>query len=90
MSTITITRAATADEMGAEIDRRGEIIERLETDLRHWREECGKLHSQLERFREKRNKITATLILSEVALKHGDVRDGTLHLSDAIKLMSNI
>lgn len=26
-------------------------IERLETNLRHWREECGKLHSQIDRHR---------------------------------------
>ena len=48
MAVITTTRAATADEMGAEIDRRGAVIERLETNLRHWREECGKLHARLD------------------------------------------
>lgn len=53
MAVITMTRAATADEMGAEIDRRGAVIERLETDLRHWREECGKLHSELDLAEEK-------------------------------------
>lgn len=47
MSVITVTRAATPDEISAEMDRRGAVIERLETDLRHWREECGKLHARL-------------------------------------------
>jgi hypothetical protein len=28
------------------MDRRGSVIERLETNVRHWREECGKLHAQ--------------------------------------------
>ena len=49
MTIITVSRAATADEVAAEMDRRGAAIERLETNLRHWREECGKLHSQLDR-----------------------------------------
>lgn len=62
MSTITITRAATADEMGAEIDRRGAVIERLETDLRHWREECGKLHARIDGFSAE--KFTAELMLA--------------------------
>ena len=35
------------------MDRRCAVIERLETDLRHWREECGKLHSQLDAAEEK-------------------------------------
>lgn len=30
----------------AEMDRRGAVIERLETNVRHWREECGKLHAR--------------------------------------------
>ena len=33
--------------------RRSAVIEKLETDLRHWREECGKLHSQLDAANEK-------------------------------------
>jgi len=49
----TTTRLATPDEIAAEMDRRGAVIERLETDLRHWREECGKLHSQLDAVNEK-------------------------------------
>lgn len=48
MTIISVTRAATPDEIAAEMDRRGAAIERLETDLRHWKEECGKLHSQLD------------------------------------------
>lgn len=62
VSTITITRAATADEMGAEIDRRGEVIERLETALRHWREECGKLHAQLHRENAEARRLSGCLI----------------------------
>lgn len=46
MAIITVTRAATPDEISAEMDRRGAVIERLETAVRHWREECGKLHAQ--------------------------------------------
>ena len=53
MTIITVSRAATPDEISAEMDRRGAVIERLETDLRHWREECGKLHSQLDTANEK-------------------------------------
>lgn len=53
MTIITISRAATPDEVAAEMDRRGALIERLETNLRHWREECGKLHSQLDAAEEK-------------------------------------
>lgn len=53
MSVIAVTRAATPDEVSAEMDRRGAVIERLETDLRHWREECGKLHSRLDAAEEK-------------------------------------
>ena len=53
MSSFHVTRPATPDEMAAEIDRRGAVIERLETDLRHWREECGKLHSSLAAAEEK-------------------------------------
>jgi len=53
MSIITVCRAATPDEITAEMDRRGAVIERLETNLRHWREECGKLHSQLDAANEK-------------------------------------
>jgi hypothetical protein len=48
----TTTRLATPDEIAAEIDRRGAVIERLETNLRHWREECGKLHSSLAKAKE--------------------------------------
>lgn len=53
MTIITVSRAATPDEISAEMDRRGAVIEKLETDLRHWREECGKLHSQLDRAEER-------------------------------------
>ena len=53
MTIITVSRAATPDEISAEMDRRGAVIEKLETDLRHWREECGKLHSQLGAANEK-------------------------------------
>lgn len=53
MTIITVSRAATPEEISAEMDRRGAVIERLETDLRHWREECGKLHSQLDAAEEK-------------------------------------
>lgn len=53
MTVITTTRAATSEEMGAEIDRRGAVIERLETDLRHWREECGKLHARVKKAEER-------------------------------------
>ena len=53
MTVITVSRAATPDEISAELDRRGAVIERLETDLRHWREECGKLHSQLDAAEQK-------------------------------------
>jgi hypothetical protein len=49
MSALTMHRAATTDEIAAEMDRRGVVIEKLETDLWQWREECGKLHSQLGR-----------------------------------------
>ena len=48
MSIITVSRLATPEEIAAEMDRRGEVIEKLETNLRHWREECGKLHARLE------------------------------------------
>lgn len=47
MSTFTVQRLATTDEIAAEMDRRGDVIERLETNVRHWREECGKLHAQI-------------------------------------------
>ncbi|MDE2471083.1 MAG: hypothetical protein KGL35_20645 [Bradyrhizobium sp.] len=47
MSTFTISRLATTDEIAAEMDRRGDVIERLETNVRHWRDECGKLHAQI-------------------------------------------
>lgn len=53
MTVITVSRAATPDEIAAELDRRGTVIEQLETNLRHWREECGKLHSQLDAANEK-------------------------------------
>ena len=53
MTIITVSRAATPDEISAEMDQRGAVIEKLETDLRHWREECGKLHSQLDAANEK-------------------------------------
>lgn len=53
MTIITVSRAATPEEIAAEMDRRGAVIERLETDLRHWREECGKLHSQRDVAEEK-------------------------------------
>ena len=46
MTIITVSRAATTDEISAEMDRRGAVIERLETNVRHWREECGKLHAR--------------------------------------------
>jgi hypothetical protein len=47
LGTFTIQRLATADEIAAEMDRRGAVIEQLETNLRHWREECGKLHAKI-------------------------------------------
>jgi hypothetical protein len=53
MTIFTTTRLATPDEIATEMDRRGAVIERLETDVRHWREECGKLHSQLDAANEK-------------------------------------
>ena len=53
MTIITVSRAATSDEITAEMDRRGVAIEKLEINLRHWREECGKLHSQLDAANEK-------------------------------------
>jgi hypothetical protein len=53
MTIISVSRAATPDEIAAEMDRRGAVIDNLETNLRHWREECGKLHSQLETAEEK-------------------------------------
>ncbi len=53
MSTLIVHRPATPDEIVAEMDRRGVVIERLEVNLRHWREECGKLQSQLDREKEK-------------------------------------
>lgn len=53
MTIITVSRAATPEEIDAEMDRRGALIERLETDLRHWREECGKLHFQLDAVNER-------------------------------------
>lgn len=53
MTIITVSRAATPDEISAEMDRRGAVIECLETNLRHWREECGKLHSRSEAAEEK-------------------------------------
>lgn len=51
MTIITVSRAATPDEISAEMDRRGAAIEHLETNLRHWREEYGKLHAQLDLLR---------------------------------------
>lgn len=53
MSIITVSRAARPDEISAEMDRRGAVIEKLEIDLRHWREKCGKLYSQLDLAQEK-------------------------------------
>lgn len=53
MTIITVSRAATPEEIATEMDRRGAVIERLEIDLRHWREECGKLHSRLCAAEEK-------------------------------------
>lgn len=53
MTIVTVSRAATPAEISAEMDRRGAVIEKLEIDLRHWREECGKLHSQLDAAEEK-------------------------------------
>lgn len=50
MTIITLSRAATPDEISAEMDRRGAVIERLETNLHHWREECGKLHEDKARL----------------------------------------
>ena len=43
MSIFTVQRLATPEETAAEMDRRGAVIERLETNVRHWREECGKI-----------------------------------------------
>jgi hypothetical protein len=53
MTIFTTTRLATPDEIAAEMDRRGTVIEDLERNLRHWREECAKLHSQLDAANEK-------------------------------------
>ena len=53
MTIFTTTRLATPDEITAEMDRRGTVIEDLERNLCHWREECGKLHSQLDAANEK-------------------------------------
>lgn len=47
MSVFTAQRLATTEEIAAEMDRRGDVIERLETNVRHWREECGKLHAAI-------------------------------------------
>ena len=43
MSIFTVQRLATPEETAGEMDRRGAVIERLETNVRHWREECGKI-----------------------------------------------
>lgn len=53
MTIFTVSRSATSYEISDEMDRRGAVIEKLETDLRHWREECGKLHAQLDVANEK-------------------------------------
>lgn len=47
MSVFTVQRLATPEETAAEMDRRGAVIEKLEANLRHWRDECGKLHAQI-------------------------------------------
>ena len=62
MTIITVSRAATPDEISAEMDRRGAAIEQLETNLRHWREECGKLHAQLDAANEKLASVSADAI----------------------------
>lgn len=54
MSIFTVQRLATTDEIAAEMDRRGAVIERLEASLRHWRDECGKLHARIATLRERR------------------------------------
>lgn len=53
MTIISVSRAATPEEVAAEMDRRGAVIEKLETDLRHWRGECSKLRSQLDAAEER-------------------------------------
>ena len=40
MTIITVSRAATTDEISAEMDRRGAVIERLETALRQRADEA--------------------------------------------------
>ena len=59
MSTFTIQRLATPDETAAEMDRRGAVIERLETNVRHWREEVGKLKSREATLVEALRKIAS-------------------------------
>ena len=68
MATFVTHRLATPEETAAEMDRRGAVIERLETDLRHWREECGKVHSQLAGQRDKNARLKETLTVADAAI----------------------
>ena len=83
MTIITVSRAATPDEISAEVDRRGAAIEHLETNLRHWREECGKLHAQLDAANEKLASASADAIAWADKI---DRRLGPISGADADKL----
>jgi hypothetical protein len=59
MATVTIARRATADEMAREIDRRGGVIERLESQLKEltrdrdaWRERESETQEALQKIGE--------------------------------------
>ena len=61
MTVITVSRVATPDEVAAEMDRRGAVIERLEANLEHWRGECGKLHCKIDEMGERLSRVYSIL-----------------------------
>ena len=61
MSIITFSRLATPEEITAEMDRRGAVIERLGTGLEHWRGECGKLHCKIKEMNERLSRVHSIL-----------------------------
>ncbi len=77
MSVFTVQRLATPEETAAEMDRRGAVIEQLETNLRHWREECGKVHSKADNLAARLTSRAKTMLRLRDALAevHDNIED---------------
>lgn len=85
MTTISTTRTATADETAREMDRRGEVIERLEADISAAAAEITRLRAENAGMREALDKVPLRFEHCAAMIAQGFGLSGTARAEHVIK-----